>query len=192
MNELDIAKQVASGELPSPTVYMNSGYVALRISGTGCCWRRSVKEFAIRSPEIWLTPQMERRWLGAPAVIDHPAETGVLNSNFYGDRTVGSIVHSWSTETELWSVTRILDAGAYGLIKDGKLHDTSPGIVLAAEEPAFVEYAGARILVEGEVALVDHLALCGLGVWTRAGMAGVITEDTALAEREAVQEVAPK
>jgi len=188
MNELDIAKRVASGELPSPTVYMNSGYVALRISGTGCCWRRSVKEFAIRSPEIWLTPEMERRWLGAPVVVDHPPDTAILSSAFYGDRVVGQIVYSWSTETELWSVSRILDNLAYKLICDGKLADTSPGVILAEPEPSFIEHEGAKLLVEGGIQLVDHLALCLAGVWTRGNETGIITKDSSLAAREAVQE----
>ena len=70
--EFDVARAVAEGVLPSPTRLQNSDYVALRISGTGAAYRPSKQEYAYRDSDIWTSPEMQRRVLGLPVIIEHP------------------------------------------------------------------------------------------------------------------------
>jgi hypothetical protein len=36
-----------------------------------------------------------------------------------------------------------------------------------------IEVDGKPLLIEGDPVLLDHLAICSLGVWTREGVPGV-------------------
>ena len=89
INELQLAERIADGTLPSPTEFMNSWYWMLRISGTGVAWRASVGEFCLRDPALWLSEEMQRRCLGLPVVMEHPA-AGILNSAEFAARAVGT------------------------------------------------------------------------------------------------------
>jgi hypothetical protein len=171
-NELSVALAIASGTLPSPTLWYNADYVSLRISGTGVVYRQSRKEFAFRDPAIWLSAEMQRRAIGVPVIVEHPP-TSILTSRYFGGRCVGMIVHSFVRNAELWGVARIIDANACELIAAG-LFDTSPSVQFP---PASSGGTGARtaggILVEASPALLDHVALVytgegNKGVWTRS------------------------
>ena len=89
INELQVAERIADGTLPSPTEFINSWYWMLRISGTGVAWRASVGEFCLRDPALWLSEEMQRRCLGLPVVMEHPA-AGILNSAEFAARAVGT------------------------------------------------------------------------------------------------------
>ncbi|MEJ0095426.1 MAG: DUF2213 domain-containing protein [Methylocella sp.] len=188
MNELDTALSVASGESPSPTRFCNSDYVALRLSGTGVAYRPSVNEYVFRDPDIWLSDEMRRRVLGLPVVIEHPADNA-LTSRYFGERCVGSIVHSFVRNDELWGVARVLDSTACSMIAGG-MFDTSPGVLLEPGASATVDIDGTPMLVEGAPMLLDHIALVyvGLGnhgVWTRtSGANGPGVEVTEITENE--------
>ncbi|MEJ0093149.1 MAG: DUF2213 domain-containing protein [Methylocella sp.] len=171
MNELDVALSVASGEMPSPTRFANSDYVALRLSGTGCAYRPSLSEYVFRDPDVWLSDEMRRRVLGLPVVIEHPADNA-LTSRFFGERSVGMVVHSFVRNDELWGVARVLDSTACSMIAGG-MFDTSPGVLLEPGASATVDIDGIPMIVEGEPLLIDHLALVytgagNHGVWTRS------------------------
>jgi Uncharacterized protein conserved in bacteria (DUF2213) len=170
--ELDVAEAVASGVLPSPTRLQNSDYVALRISGTGAAYRPSKQEYAYRDSEIWTSPEMQRRVLGLPVIIEHPADS-VMDSKYFGDRAVGMIVHSYVKNDELWGVARIVDATASAMIQ-GEMFDTSPAVVFTNGQGAFVDLDDDKLLVEGNPDFIDHVALVytgggNKGVWTRNG-----------------------
>ena len=126
MNELDIAEQIAGGELPSPQQFGASFYWAIRISGTGCAWRESVQEFCWREPSVWLSPEMCARAASLPVLVDHP-EKGVLNSPEFAARCVGVTTFAYVKDDELWAVARILDRGANAILLAGAYEDTSSG-----------------------------------------------------------------
>ena len=92
------------------------------------------------------------------------------------------IVTSFVQDAELWGTARIIDAYACELIALG-VFDTSPAILLPPGEPAFAKLPDdQRMLVEGEPAFIDHVALVytgggNKGVWTRSNGPGVATGD---------------
>jgi hypothetical protein len=169
--ELDVARAIASGELPSPTQFYNAAFYAVRISGTGCAWRESIKEFVWREPKIWLSSQMVERVRGCPVVWQHP-KGGTLDSESFASTVVGSIVFAFVRDSELWGVARILDAGAAKLLDTGEF-DTSPAVLFGPGANSVVTVRGERLLVEETPALIDHLAICGApgagaaGVWSK-------------------------
>jgi hypothetical protein len=169
-NELTIARALAEGELSSPVEFMNSYYWILRISGTGVAYRKSLSEYVLREPSIWLSEEMQRRCLGLPIVVEHPA-AGILNSMEFGARAVGMIVYSFVRDTDLMGVARILDKQAIEILKEGA--DTSPAVSFAPDSGVRLEVDGKPLLIEGDPVLLDHLAICSLGVWTRSGDSGV-------------------
>jgi hypothetical protein len=179
LNELVIAMRIADGTLPSPAEFMNSYYWLLRISGTGVAWRESIGEFCFRAPDIWLSEEMQRRCLGLPVVMEHP-DAGILNSAEFGARAVGMIVYSFVRDTDLMGVARILDKQAIEILKEGA--DTSPAVQFTPDSGARIEIDGKPLLVEGVPMLLDHLAICSRGVWTREGLPGVENTNDELAE----------
>jgi hypothetical protein len=177
MNELDVARALADGELSSPAEFMNSYYWVLRISGTGVAWRESIGEYCLREPAMWLGEEMQRRCLGLPVVMEHP-EGGTLNSAEFAQRAVGMIVYSFVRDSDLMGVARILDAAAIEILKEGA--DTSPAVQFQPNSGMRISIDGKPLLIEGVPALFDHLAIVGKGVWTRSGLPGV--ENTELEE----------
>jgi len=176
MNELEVAQGVASGELPSPTEYLNSYYWCIRISGTGCIWRgEPVNEFAWRDASVWLSDAMVARVAGLPVVAEHPP-VGTLNSYEFGMRAIGACLFGFVRDNELWAIARVLDRHANELMLEGL--DTSPGVQFAPGDGARIMVDGKPFLVEGNPALLDHIAICEKGRWSRDGEPGVEnTED---------------
>ena len=170
MNELQLAMRIADGTLPSPQEFMNSWFWVMRISGTGVAYRKSLGEFCLRESDIWLSDEMQRRCLGLPVVMEHPS-AGILNSAEFGARAVGMIVYSFVRDTDLMGVARILDKQAIEILKEGA--DTSPAVSFAPDSGVRLEVDGKPLLIEGDPVLLDHLAICSLGVWTRSGDSGV-------------------
>jgi hypothetical protein len=169
MNEFRLAEQIASGALSSPQEYCGSWYWMLRISGTGVAWRASVGEFCLREPAVWLGEEMQRRCLGLPVVMEHPA-SGLLDSPEFAARAVGMIVYSFVRGSDL-GVARILDAAAIEILKEGA--DTSPAVQFAPGSGARIEIDDKSLLIEGDPMLLDHLAIVVKGVWTRSSAPGV-------------------
>ena len=166
MNELDIARALADGELASPQEFGNSFYWAIRISGTGCAWRESMQEFCWREPSVWLSPEMCARAAALPVLIDHP-EKGVLNSPEFAARCVGVTTYAYVKDDELWAVARNLDRGANAIFLAGAYEDTSPAVTFAPGTGARIDIGGKALLVEPDPMLIDHIALCHKGVWSR-------------------------
>ena len=175
--ELDIARAVATGVLPSPTVWLNAQYIACRISGTGCAWRERVGEFVIRDKQEWCSAVFLRRCLGLPLVWQHPS-TGTLTSKYFGENICGYCLYSYVHPEldEPWGVFRVLDANAATILASGDC-DTSPGVVVDNEVCSTTELDGKKLLCEGLPKLLDHLAICSKGVWTREGESGVLVTE---------------
>ncbi len=172
MNEMSAAEQVAMRQGPNPMPFGGSWLVALRVSGCGVAWRPSLNEFVWRPPEIWLSSTMQRRVLGTPIVLGHPA-TGTLDANSFRDSVVGIVVFAFVRQGQLWATGRFFDQDIATAIcdPDNKLMscDTSPAVSFDPGDTAVVKLGdGTTLLVENSPNAIDHVAL----VVGKAGEAG--------------------
>lgn len=180
MNEVGIAEAIMAGELSSPQRYGNLLLVALRITGTGASYRRSLDEFVWRDPSIYLNDDFLKRCNGLPVIAEHP-KGNMLNSEEFRDRIVGTITLPYIRGEEVWGIAKILDMRAAELIEQERM-STSPAVVFATVNAAGFKHQmqdGSHLLIEGEPALLDHLALLlGPGVWDKGGpLSGVESVD---------------
>jgi hypothetical protein len=166
-HELDVAKAVAAGELPSPSEYGNSKYYRLRISGTGVAWRARHQEFCYRPASIWLAPEMCERVAGLPVVAEHPPG-GALDGRSFYERIVGICVLGFLEGDELWAVCRIIDDGAAAILNSGS-YDTSPAVTFSSDQNTILNIGDEPLLLEGNPRHLDHLALVAAGVWNKTG-----------------------
>jgi hypothetical protein len=170
--ERDVVLAIADGRLPSPQVFYGAAYLALRITSTGCAWRRAAGEFAVRDESIWATPEMAARWLGAPVVITHPP-SGALSTETFVNTAVGAVAHAYRRDVddvpELWCIARLGDLeAAEAIVTHGA--DTSPAVRFArgTAQPITLEN-GERWLIEPTPQFIDHLAIVAKGVWSKSG-----------------------
>jgi 8-oxo-dGTP pyrophosphatase MutT (NUDIX family) len=186
MNETQVARMIAAGELTSPQRFENMALYAMRMSGTGVSYRQGIDEFVWRDPAIWLSQDMIDRCAGTPLIWEHPP-TSVLNSREFASRVVGAVMFGYIKNEELWCIVRVYDEEAIKLMEEDRL-STSPAVVFRdpdANSKMKLE-DGSALLVEGVPSYLDHLAICGLredgtgipGVWDKgAGLNGIAQED---------------
>jgi len=182
--ELDVARLIRDGDLPSPQVFGNSMLFALRITGTGQAFRWAseeqrkanpgyVGEFVHRDESIYMNDEFLARCNGLPVVWLHP-EKNKLDTVSYAESNVGAMLLPYLRHDigEVWGIARVLDlvAGAE-MAKPGATWSTSPGVVFdAASGNVKVPLdGGTSILIEGNPYLIDHLAICEQGVWDKEG-----------------------
>lgn len=166
MDELGVARAIMNGDLASPQQYKNILLVAMRITGTGVSYRKSLDEFVYRHPDNYLTPDFLARCNGLPVIMMHP-KGAVLNSEEFANRVVGTMLLPYIYGNEVWGIAKIYDDAAAELIKDEQL-STSPSVVLTnGESTKMVMDDGSTLLVEGKIDLLDHLAICRNGVWDK-------------------------
>ena len=189
-NELDIARAIRDGALPSPQQYQNIWLFALRITGTGAAYRPGIKEFVWRDPALYLTIDFLERCQGLPVIFVHPTRT-LLNSQEFTDRTVGTVFVPYLAGKDVMAIVRIYDQAAAQIMASTQL-STSPGVLFSkaqmdAERDKLPD--GSSLFVEGEPILLDHVAIVENGVWDVPGQpAGVITsletKDATVAENK--------
>ena len=180
MDELEIARAMVAGELPSPQQYKNLSLFALRITGTGLAFRAKHDEWVWRKPEVYLNEDFLQRSNGLPVIWVHPPDA-ILDSKEFGDRVIGSIMLPYIQGDEVWGIAKILDETAAKWMTENQL-STSPGVMLgnpSSPDVRLKDDDGRTILIEGKPALLDHLAVCCitegpdgepeavLGVWDR-------------------------
>lgn len=168
MNERELALGIASGELPSPQVFNSNVYFAARFSGTGCAWRPTAGEFALRDRDIWLAPEMVARVAGVPVVVEHPEGTALDGEHFH-NTTIGVCVLGFAKPElgELWCVIRIIDPSVAEVVNGGDF-DTSPAVIFGEDNERLQLDDGETLLIEGDPVLLDHLALTVAGgVWSK-------------------------
>lgn len=188
MNELDVARAIADGRLTSPQRYENVMLWAIRITGTGASFRPKHEEFVYRDAGIHLTPDALARCNGLPVIFKHPKKA-LLNSEEFSNRIVGTVFLPYVAGDEVWGIAKIYDDETNRLLSEQDL-STSPGV-------NFKDYTvnkklrledGSKVLIEGKPSLVDHVAICELGVWDKGGEPSGIRsearEDSAMAEED--------
>ena len=170
-NELDIARDIRDGKLPSPQRYQNISLYALRITGTGAAYREGLNEYVWRKPDVYLNDDFLERCQGLPVVMLHP-EKNMLDHKEFRERVVGTIMLPYikDDKKEVWGIAKIFDDDADRLMREKDL-STSPAVVFT--EPGSMSKHrledGATLLIEGRPGLLDHLAICEVGVWDKGG-----------------------
>lgn len=173
MNETDIARQIAAGEVESPLKFSNVWLVNLRITGTGLAYRTALKEHVWRNPDCYLNDEFLARCNGLPVVINHP-DSLTLTDEYFRANCVGSVLLPYVKGDEVWAVCRIYDEKIVERILTEEM-STSPGVSLGPGNSVTISGAGEEsILLENEPRLLDHIALVteehgARGVWDRGG-----------------------
>ncbi len=190
-NEQDVAQLVASGALVSGTKFRNIWLYAIRIIGTGAAYRRIKKgdteriEFTWRDPDIFLSPEMVARCAGLPVILEHP-DGALLDGEQYLSRNVGSIMLPYIKGDEVWGIARIYDPAMAQIMRDVQL-STSPTVVLGHPDDNVTVSLddGGTLIIEGEPALLCHVAICEQGVWDKGGApSGIDTGGIRVTEEE--------
>ena len=185
VTELDIAKNIRDGVLPSPQKLGNLWLYAIRISGTGLSYRPELKEYVDRSPENYLSDEFLARCNGLPVIWKHPKENK-LDSQSFSERVVGTVFIPYIAEDEVWGIAKIFDDGAAQIMSEHQL-STSPGVVFKAGTNVKQELKdGSSLLIEGNPSLIDHIAIVENGVWDKGGApSGVLSENAQVVMTEA-------
>lgn len=196
MDELGVARAMAAGQLASPQRYENVWLFAIRITGTGVSYRHNRKEFVWRDPAIYLNDEFLARCNGLDVIWEHPETTPLLDHKEFHDRKVGSVFLPYlraDKPDEVWCIAKIRDDDAAQEMQDGVL-STSPCVNFAdpTENDRIQLEDGRVMLIEGKPSLIDHLAICSLGVWDKSGPPTGVESVTVLADAENVVIVAAK
>lgn len=176
MHELDIARQMAAGNLSSPQQYANSVLFKIRITGTGLAYRSANEEFTWRSPNDYLTSDFVDRCNGLMVILDHPKK-GLLDGDELRKRVIGAVIYPFIDGDDVMGIARIIDLDAAELMASEQL-STSPSVV-TARDATLVLSDGSQCNIEGAPVVLDHVAICAVGVWDKGGEpAGVIFNDS--------------
>jgi mutator protein MutT len=170
MTETDLARAMVAGEYASPQFFVNMWMFDIRITGTGTSYRSRDKEYVYRPPEEYLNEEFLARCNGLPVIVDHPDNRN-LNSEEYKKRSVGSVMLPYIKGDEVWAIVRIYDKATATLMSQEQL-STSPNVVFRnpkLENTVVTLDNGEKGLIEGNPKLLDHIAICEVGVWDKGG-----------------------
>ncbi|ELV4049611.1 cell envelope biogenesis protein TolA [Escherichia coli] len=187
LTEIEAAKQIRDGQLPSPYQFSNMWLVNLRITGTGMAYRAEEKEFVWRSPQTYLNPQFLERCAGVPVIIDHP-ESKTLEDVGERSRIIGTVMLPYIRGDEVWGVCRIYGQEIIDYIQKARGEvSTSPSVVFCgasggAEVPDVM--GEDNFFIEGTPFLIDHVVLVPLGVWDKGGKPSGVEVTTPTAEEQ--------
>lgn len=167
--ETDIAQLMADGLMPSPQKIGNTVLFALRITGTGVAFRSKLQEYVYRDPALYLTDEFMARCNGLPVIWEHP-DSNILDTKSFSETVIGAIVKPYCQGEDVWGIARIYDMDAAQEMGRVQL-STSPGVVFAESSGniTITLADGSPMLIEGKPVLLDHLAVCELGVWDKQG-----------------------
>lgn len=166
MDELDIAEAIRDGELTSPQHFHNVWLFAMRITGVRWTYRKlEGGEFAWRNPADYLNDRFVKRCNGLAVIWEHPTDS-FLDTGEYASRSIGSIFLPYIKADEVWGVAKVYDEGAAQAMDNGQFSSTSPAVLVARSAKQDMG-DGSHLLIEGKPVLLDHLAICKLGVWDK-------------------------
>lgn len=180
--ELAVAELMRDGVLPSPQRYQNIYMLRLRISGTGMAYRSMVGEHVYRDASLYLNPEMVARCNGLPVILLHP-DTPTMKPGDWEKHSCGAIMLPFVEGENLEGIARIYALDAIEELEKARVAgtpiSTSPSVLFAPqhENVKVTLENGAQLLIEGKPALIDHLAICALGVWDKGGPATGIQLD---------------
>ena len=173
--ELDVAKAIRDGKLPSPQRIGALWLFDLRITGTGASFRPQHDEYVYRPPEHYLNEEFLERCQGLPVIFEHPGK-GMLDTDEFRSRSIGSIVLPYiptrdddeHSTHDVWGIARIYDGDAAELMQTSHV-STSPAVSLGAagDSKSLPMEGGSTLLIEGKPPYLDHLAVCTVGVWDK-------------------------
>ncbi|WP_430229680.1 NUDIX domain-containing protein [Paraburkholderia tropica] len=170
MTETDLARAMVTGEYTSPQFFVNMWLFDIRITGTGTSYRSKDNEYVYRPPEEYLNDDFLARCNGLPVIVDHPDNCN-LNSEEFKRRSVGSVMLPYIKGDEVWAIVRIYDEATATLMSQEQL-STSPNVVFRnpqLENTVVTLDNGETGLIEGNPKLLDHIAICEVGVWDKGG-----------------------
>jgi len=170
MTETDVAQAIMLGTLPSPQFCKNMWLFDIRITGTGTAYRSKDDEYVYRPPENYLTDEFLARCNGLAVIVDHP-KAATLDSQEFSDRAIGSVLLPYIKGDEVWGIAKIYDKTTAELMMTEQL-STSPSVVFrnpAVENSTVQLEGGETLLIEGKPSLLDHIAICEVGVWDKGG-----------------------
>jgi len=171
---------MAAGDLVSPQRYANLTMFNIRITGTGLSYRSGIKEHVWRDKSIYLNQEFLERCNGLPVIFEHPG-TRTLNTKEYVDRNIGSVFIPYIKDDEVWAIVKVWDEHAAKIMAENQL-STSPCVVLTGEDQKIKLRNGNKLLIEGKPRLLDHIAVCFVGVWDK----GLPPSGVSTAEKELV------
>jgi 8-oxo-dGTP pyrophosphatase MutT (NUDIX family) len=186
MTETQVAEAIMRGEMASPQFVRNMWLFAIRITGTGTSYRSIDDEYVYRPPENYLNDEFLARCNGLTVIVDHP-KARTLDSREFKKRTVGSILLPFIARTEIvgdvvipiadwegdevWGIAKVYDEATATLMSKEQL-STSPSVVFRnpdVENTTVTLDGGQTLLIEGKPCLLDHIAICEVGVWDKGG-----------------------
>ncbi|CDY79470.1 Phage protein [Caballeronia glathei] len=170
MTETEVAQAIAAGDFTSPQFVRNMWMFDIRITGTGTSFRSKDNEYVYRPPENYLNDEFLARCNGLPVIVDHP-EKATLDSQEFNNRIVGTVLLPYIKGDEVWAVARIYDEATATLMSQEQL-STSPSVVFRnpdLENSTVTLDGGQPLLIEGKPILLDHIAVCEVGVWDKGG-----------------------
>ena len=186
MTETQVAEAIMRGEMASPQFVRNMWLFAIRITGTGTSYRSIDDEYVYRPPENYLNDEFLTRCNGLTVIVDHP-KARTLDSKEFKKRTVGSILLPFIARTEIvgdvvipiadwegdevWGIAKVYDEATATLMSKEQL-STSPSVVFRnpdVENTTVTLDGGQTLLIEGKPCLLDHIAICEVGVWDKGG-----------------------
>lgn len=183
--EFDVAKAIQSGELASPQQFGNLWLFDVRITGTDTAYRESLNEYVYRPPEHYLNDDFLARCNGLPVIVEHP-EGKALDTEEFRRRIIGTIFIPYIKGEEVWGIAKIFDEAGADLMLSTH-GSTSPAVVFQRSDgnKKIEMDDGSHLLIEGIPSLLDHLAICGEGVWDKGnGPSGVNIGDSAMPESD--------
>ncbi|MHB1644408.1 MAG: NUDIX domain-containing protein [Acidithiobacillus sp.] len=173
--DMAIAKAMSIGLLPGPQRYESLWLFDLRVTGTGISFRGSLNEWVYRPPEVYLNQEFLERCNGVPVLFDHSEEVPMTTEE-WRNRAIGSLMYAYIPNqddenhrtTDVWAIARIYDGDAAELMMTTHT-STSPAVQFENPESSrsVIVEDGNRLLIEGNPSYIDHLAVCGVGVWDK-------------------------
>ena len=178
-DELGVARLMVTGELSSPQRYENIELFAVRVTGTGLSYRQGLDEHVWRNPEHYCNDEFLARCAGLPILWEHPPRA-VLDGDEFAKRVIGTVFLPYVQGSEVWAIAKIYDPQAAKMMEEGQL-STSPSVVFRDEtvNDRIQSGDGRSLLFEGKPSLLDHLAVCELGVWDKGNGPLGVRSDTA-------------
>lgn len=184
MNELELAKGVASGKIDSPaSVPMASYYLLdLRITGTGYAFREKADSYVLRPADEYLTEEVLAMCNGLPVTMEHPenAAEGITDES----EIIGSVFYPYIKSNEVWAVCKIWNIDALEQIINNN-YSTSCSFRAASTS---IEVDGTEVKKDLPPQSANHVAILAntMGVWDKCNINAIAINTT---ETETMAEI---